>query len=363
MAGADSEAQVGDLEREAVGRQGTSARVTIVDVAREAGVGPSTVSKALNDGRGSAAVRRRVEDAAARLGYRPNQRARGLRRSESRSIGVLIPDLGNPVFLPFLRAVEHAAQARGYVVLIADGQRSDAAEADALERFFDQGVDGLLLAGPVTADSLRPYLDHGIPVAPSASPTDRAVAGHWERAEAAATGEMTQRLLALGHRSFLFVRVPGIKGREGRRYRRSRLGALSTALDDAGAQLAVTVVDPTRGREGGIAALRAAVTEHRPTAVVCATHLLAPWLLNALDDARLRLPDDVSIVVYGDSDWARAYQPPLSVVSHDTYAEGLDLATGLLDTIRGETTRAAGTVEARFVERGTCGPPPPPSGA
>ena len=336
---------------------GPTARVTIVDVAREAGVGPSTVSKVLNGGRGSAAVRRRVEDAAARLAYRPNQRARGLRRSESRSIGVLIPDLANPVFLPFLRAVEHAAQARGYVVLIADGQRSDDVEADALERFFDQGVDGLLLGGPVTAESLRPYLDHGVPVAPSASRTDREVAGHWERAEAAATREMAAHLLALGHRRFLLVGTPRLKGREGRRYRRSRLGALSTALDAVGAELVVSVVDPLRGRDEGIATLREAVTEHRPTAVVCATHLLAPWLLNALDDEDRRVPDDVSVVVYGDSDWARAHQPPLGVVSHDTYAEGFDLATGLLDTVSGEVTRPVGTVEARFVARGTCAPP------
>jgi LacI family transcriptional regulator len=338
------------------GGPGSAARVTIVDVAREAGVGPSTVSKALNDGRGSAAVRRRVEDAATRLGYRPNQRARGLRRSESRSIGVLIPDLANPAFLPFLRAVEHAAQARGYVVLIADGQRSDALEAGALERFFDQGVDGLLLGGPVTADGLRPYLDHGVPVAPSASRTDREVAAHWERAEAAATREMAARLLELGHRKLLFARTPGIKGREGRRYRRSRLGTLSTALDAARAELVASVVDPTRGRDEGIATLRAALAEHRPTAVVCATHLLAPWLLNALADAHRRVPDDVSVVVYGDSDWARAHQPPLAVVSHDTYAEGYELATGLLATISGEVVAPAGAIEARFVERGTCGP-------
>ena len=98
------------------------------------------------------------------------------------------------------------------------------------------------------------------------------------------------------------------------------------------------------------------MTEPGPTAVVCATHLLAPWLLNALDAEERGVPDDVSVVVYGDSDWARAHQPPLSVVSHDTYAEGFDLAIGLLDAIAGTATRPVRTVEARFVERGTCGP-------
>ncbi len=336
------------------GREGRPARVTIVDVAREAGVGPSTVSKALNDGRGSAGVRRRVQDAADRLGYRPNQRARGLRRSESRSIGVLVPDLANPVYLPFLRVVEHAAQARGYVVLIADGQRSDAVEQAALERFFDQEVDGLLLGGPVTADSLRLYLDHGVPVVPSTSASEQDMARHWEQAEAPATREMAERLTELGHRRFVIVRTPA--GRQARRYRRSRLGALATVLDASGAELSSVVIDPDVGREAGIDALRTAVSKARPTAVVCATHLLAPWLLNALDDAHLRVPDDISVVVYGDSDWARAHRPPLSVVCHDTYAEGHDLAAALLDAIGGGPEPGRGSVEARFVERGTCAP-------
>jgi LacI family transcriptional regulator len=320
-------------------RPARAARVTIGDVARVAGVRPSTVSKALNGGRGSADVRARVERAVAELGYRPNEQARALRRSRSRSLGLLIPDLANPVYLPMLRGAERAARDRGYVVLVADGQRSDAAESAALDRFFDQGVDGLLLAGPVPAGSLARFLDNGVPVAPP--PADRARA--WERAESRATREMARRLVDLGHRHVTFVAPPQ-----------------PTVLREAGAELAVRGVDPALGFEACRAALADVVRGTPSTALVCGDHLLVPPLLAALAGASRRLPEDVSLVAYGDSDWARAYRPPLSVVGADTYAIGHALATALLASLEApeDAGSDAGEPTIRYVERGTCGPPP-----
>jgi LacI family transcriptional regulator len=313
------------------------------------------VSKALNEGRGSAEVRRRVERAATRLGYRPNQRARGLRRAESRAIGLLVPDLANPSFLPMVRGVEHAAHERGYVVLIADGQRSGDAEQAALERFFDQGVDGLLLAGAVPPGTLRQYLDHGVPIAPA---PDAHSGRDWEAGEAHATQAMAERLLELGHRRFVFVGTPQPLGQPGRRYRRSRVGALAAPLERAGATLTFALVDPRRGLDATIEELRTALSEGSPTAVICGSHLLAPNVLLALDAARLRVPRDVSLVVYGDSDWARAYRPPLSVVRRDTYAEGFELATALLDTIAGTPHTETHPPAAEWVERRSIAPAP-----
>ncbi len=329
----------------------SAGRVTILDVAHAAGVQPSTVSKALNNGRGSPDVRRRVEEAASRLGYRPNQRARGLRRSESRSIGVLIPDLANPVYLPFLRGVEQAAQERGYAVLIADGQGTHDPTTAALERFFDQGVDGLVLGGAVDPPSLALYLDHGVPIAPSLADGGRDLLRHWGQGERDATTAMGRRLLELGHRRVAFIGTPLPPGPQGLRYRQSRLDALGETLTAAGATLAVALVDPAAGFDGCRAALVDAVTTGAPTAIVCANHLVTPWLLMAIDDAGLQIPQDRSVVVYGDSDWARAYRPSLSVVRRDAHAEGYDLTSSMLDEIAGSDGPRRGTIEARFLER------------
>jgi LacI family transcriptional regulator len=336
-----------------------AARVTIRDVARAAGVRPSTVSKALNGGRGSADVRARVERAATELGYRPNEQARALRRSRSRSLGLLLPDLANPVYLPLLRGAEHAARDRGYVVLVADGLRSDDAEAAALDRFFDQGVDGLLLAGPVPPGSLARFVDHGVPIAPP--PSDRAQA--WERAEARATRTMAQRLVELGHRHITFISPPQPKGPQGQAYRRSRFDALVDVLRGADVELAVRGVDPALGFEECSARLGDAVRASPSTALVCADHLLVPPLLVALAGAGRRLPDDVTLVAFGDSDWARAYLPPISVVGADTYGVGHWLATTLLDVIDGGDPRPPAEPTIEYVERGSCGPaaPTPPT--
>ncbi len=300
-------------------------RATILDVARAAGVTPSTVSKALNAGQGSADVRARVAAAAARLDYRPDQRARGLRRAESRSIGVLVPDLANPVFLPFLRGVESLAQERGYVVLIADGQRSGAVQREAVTRLFDQGVDGLVLGGPFEPDLFDRFLEHGVPVAPLVLDARGRRVRHWEAGEAGATGEMADRLLALGHRRFAFVGVPTPRGSSTRAYRRSRLGVL-----------------------------RAFLAESEPTAAICGSHVLVPWTLVALRDARLRVPRDVSVVAYGDSDWALAYGTELSVVTRDLAREGRELASNLLDELAGEAPAAPVGVVSHYIERGSC---------
>jgi LacI family transcriptional regulator len=334
-------------------------RVTIVDVARAAGVQPSTVSKALNEGRGSPEVRRRVDEAVARLGYRPSLRAQGLRTSQSRSIGVLVPDLVNPSYLSLLRGVENVARERGYVVLVADGQRSSDAQTAALERFFEHGVDGLVLGGPVPAEALRLHLEHGVPIAPAVSDYERTLARHWEQGEAAATREMGRRLLDLGHRRFAFVSTPQLRG--GGRFRRGRLGALWRVLDDAGAELVVSLVDPDRDPDGcaaQLAGLLADEAEGAPTALVCANQIVAPWLLIAARDAGRQVPDDVSLVVYGDTDWARAHPPPLSVITRDTFAEGQSLAASLLDAVAGIESPRRPAPEARYVERGSCGPPP-----
>jgi LacI family transcriptional regulator len=332
-------------------------RVTILDVANAAGVKPSTVSKALNDGRGSAEVRRRIDEAVSRLGYRPNQQARGLRRSESRSIGVLIPDLANPVFLPFLRGVEHAAQERGYVVLITDGQRSHDPATTGLGRFFDQGVDGLVLGGPVPPESLQLYIDHGVPTAPSLTDGGRDLARHWGQGESDATAEMARRLLDLGHRRFSFVTTPPPPGQEGRRYGAGRLGPLVAAIKEREAELSISLIDPVAGFEACRSDLVKAVVETSPTALVCSNHVLAPWLLMAIDRAGLTVPDDVSLVLYGDSDWARAHRPALSVIRRDAYAEGYDLTASMLDEIAGLDAPRRGVIDARFVDRDSCAAP------
>ena len=124
-------------------------RVTIDDVARLAEVHKATVSRALNArtrDQVNAETLKRVKRAARQLGYVPNAMARGLRTSRSMTIGVIIPDLMNPIFPPMVRGIEHVLQPRGYTVLVANTDSHDEVEVSAFESLLQRRVDGFILA-------------------------------------------------------------------------------------------------------------------------------------------------------------------------------------------------------------------------
>jgi DNA-binding LacI/PurR family transcriptional regulator len=176
--------------------------------------------------------------------------------------------------------------------------------------------------------------------------------------EAAATEQMASRLLALGHRRLTFVSPPQPTGTTGRRYRRGRYGTLRRVVDAAGGTLTVAMVDPLDGFDDGVATLVRALEADRPTAVVCASQLLTPWILTALHTSGRCVPKDVSVVAYGDSDWAIAHQPSLSVIARDTFAEGRELATRLFAEIDGDELPPMAGAEAQFIERASCAATP-----
>src|SRR5690242_850396 len=127
--------------------------VTLKDVARRAGVHPATASRALSPETRllvSDATARRVMDAAAALGYRPNAVARSLRTRRSHTIGVLIPDLNNPLFPPMVRGLEDRLAADGYVTLIGNTDADDDREQMVFELMRARHVDGFVLATATT---------------------------------------------------------------------------------------------------------------------------------------------------------------------------------------------------------------------
>src|ERR1700751_4068825 len=124
-------------------------RVTIVDVARRAGVHWSTVSRALNPDKRhliSPDMIERVEACVRELGYRANALASGLRTQRSRTIGVIVSNLGDPVHPPIVRAIEERFAEIGYVTLVGNTDNYPERQAALIDRFIAQGVDGLIVA-------------------------------------------------------------------------------------------------------------------------------------------------------------------------------------------------------------------------
>jgi DNA-binding LacI/PurR family transcriptional regulator len=314
------------------GRTGTAGRVRMQQVADAAGVSTATVSRVLSGtGYSSPAARARVTDVAARLDYRPDALARGLRRQQGSVLGILVPDLTNPTTLSFIRGVQHVAQRSGYAVAIADAQRDATTERRQLEMFQSQRVAAVIVGGLMQDPSALSIVEEGGSLV-ARSLAD--LAGH-SATEQRAISEAVADLFERGHRRVLFAsRAPVSDLDPPATLTEARRRAVLAAAGQHGMHVAQCRVSKyltateTAQRLGGVLGKPGA-----PQALICASHGLAPQLLGGITTLGLAIPGELSFVTFGDSEWAAAYRPPLAVILLDRYQEARRLTHDLLVTL------------------------------
>lgn len=321
----------------------SSSAVTIRDVALAAGVHVSTVSRALNpDKRGliSAEVLRVVEEAALKLGYRPNRAASALRTGRTQTIGVLLPDITNPVFPPILQGIEASAAARGYFVFVTNVV--DAALARPIvERMLAQRVDGLVMAIATRDDPLVDYIAkagmHAVLVN-RADETGRLPAVVSD--DRLAMKLAVDHLVATGHRRIGHLAGPqnvptGVGRRQG----------VEQALRDRGLEMACVAECEGYTREAGRAAMRTLLAQHeRPEAVVCCNDLVALGAYDVLHELGIRVPQDISITGHNDMPLVDMVNPPLTTIRLPHRELGWRAAEMLFDEIEGRALSASTVV-------------------
>ena len=296
---------------------------TIMDVARLAQVSRSTASRVLNGYTGTpAAVRERVLAAARALGYEPDAAARGLARGRTENIGVVVADVGDPFFAPFLRGAGEAAAAAGYSLTITSGDW--AREEAAFFRLVRQRrADGLLFISgrelsPGLAEALRQCELPMVMVDRDEDewdlPIDRVDANNRE-----AMADLVQWLFSQGHERIAFVGGPGDLPAAVRRLEGYRLG-----LERSGLTFRPELVIPGDLRlSGGQQALGVIASQNpRPTAVIAANDLMAIGILKAASAARIRVPDDLSVVGVDDIPAASWVTPELTTLHQPCYEMG-----------------------------------------
>ena len=317
----------------------------------------ATASRALGDGRlVRPETRARVEGAAAELGYRPLRSARVLRGARAKLIGVMVPDIAQPVYGPWLRGAGEAAQMRDYVLVVCDGQNSMRVMATQLDRLFDERVDGLLLAGSTPAPrQIRRFLDSGVPIAPEIR-SRRSGENLRASLDRPATREAFDRLVALGHRRIAYLARVERDERYLPTLQRLRIECLREALATVGRRLAPGAVLPVEGHEEAEAVLRRVLRRaRRPSALVAGGEVLTPAVLASVAEAGLAVPADVSVLSFEDSPWERAHLPPISVVRHDVHGLAHALVTHLIDRIEDRRPiRPVPGFPAEFVDRASC---------
>jgi len=297
-------------------RSGNAApRPTILDVARRAGVSLGTVSNVLNGNRNVSARRREKVDAAiSSLGYVPNGLAQSLRRQRSRVIGRCLPLSSNAYFAALLEAFETIAAAQGYELMQVLSRHDPALELRRILALIARQVDGLIVVP--CADSHATFdaiARAGVP----AVMVDRAAADerfdYVTQDDRGAMAEVTEALLARGHRRLLFiVRHPNLVTT------RDRIaGFRAAAAGGRGATADLLVRDPDDAVFARAFAARMQDAE-APTAVVASNSDLALAVLRNLRELGLRCPDDVSLLAFDAPAWADVLTPPLAVVRPPT---------------------------------------------
>lgn len=332
-------------------------RVTSHDVARAAGVSQSTVSRALRSPNGvSHKLRERVLSAAQSLGYTPSEIGRSLVTQSTRTIGMVVTDLGN-VFYPFLIAPLHDELSDfGYRMLLF----TDADSPDASLRLLDSSVDGAVLT-TTTLDSPLPrrLQEGGLPFVFLARESDDVAADAAIVDNTLGASLLANEILRLGHRAIGAMLGPQntSTGRDRRRGLRVTLAAGGVNFDDLPVHEGPYV--PDTGYHG-MQALMAA--DHRPTVVVCGNDSIALGALNAARALGLAVPEDVSIVGFDDLPIASWELVQLTTVRQPMNEMARVAGRTLVRRIEGqaEPGRIERTVfEPQLIVRRTLAPPRP----
>jgi len=333
---------------------------TLRDVAAAARVHPATASRALSPETRimvSEQTARRVTEAAAALGYRPNPVARSLRTRRSHMVGVLIPDLNNPLFPPIVRGLEDRLAAAGYVALLGNTDGDSGKEQNIFEQMRARHVDGFVLAtaherNPVLAEAARA----GLPVV-----LMNRLAPDGSFSSVSADNEQGMRmavahLAALGHTRIAHIAgPPQVSTGEGRR--RGFLAGMAAAGLATGGELIVTATGYTVD-EGTRCCRELLAGGARCTALAAANDMLAVGCYAALDEAGLRCPDDLSLVGFNDMPFVDRLRPPLTTVRFPHYQLGTEAAQLLLERITGRDQPVKILYLApELVVRGTTAPP------
>lgn len=302
--------------------------VTIMDVAREAGVAASTVSRALsNPDRVNVVTREHVQQVAARLGYRPSPAARALGTGRTSTLALVLPDITNPYFAGLIRGAERQAEATGHILVIGNSEESARAEARMVERLAPS-VDGFLLGSSRLPDAkivqfsaLRPVVlvNRRVPSVTSVSPDQQD-----------GTRQIVEHLVALGHQRAIFLAGPP----------QSWLGGQRWAGISAAARrhhLTVRRLGPyAPSLDGGFLAGEAALADGA-TAVIAHNDLMAIGALRRLRSRGVSVPGDVSIVGFDNIFGADFCDPPLTTLSDRTEQAGRSAVDLLVALVRDQS--------------------------
>jgi len=313
--------------------------VTIKDIAKQAGVSHSTVSRALH---GSPLISdetiERIRQIAVEMGYFPSAAARSLKTNRSRALGVIVSAIDDPFFSEILQGIEEIAQERGYSLLMAASQRAPEREQAIVQDMRERHVDGLIIcSGSFNASQQRKLLEFGIPIVVINNQAAEEYRYSIYHDDVDGSRQVTRHLIELRHQRIAYL-GNSLSGRT----TLDRLTGFRQEMDAAGLAIPAEYMHEIPGGrpEDGLVALNHFLSlPQRPTALFCFNDMLAIGVLNGLNMAGIRVPEDISVVGFDNIIFSAYTNPPLTTLDqpkHYIGAEAARLILGLLDSLTGE---------------------------
>jgi LacI family transcriptional regulator len=329
---------------------------TIRHVARLAGVAPTTVSRVINNtGYISDETRKRVTAAIKKLGYVPNSLARSLRSRRTGMLALVVTDITNPFFTLIARGVEDTANDAGFCVIFCNTDESEVKEQEYVNLLLQKQVDGILLVPACsTANSLRLIQAQATPVVV----IDRRVPGtNVDNVRCDSEGgayQLVQLLVKLGHRH-----IAMLSGPQGVSTADDRIAGYKRALAEAVPAPAVPLVycGMFTHASGFELARQMLTAQPRPTAMFAANNFIAMGALKALQEAGVRVPEDIALVSFDDLPPAMVISPFLTAVAQPAYEMGRVATNRLLAQLAGSKSFKETVLPAEMIVRTSSGGP------
>ncbi|MGF1470935.1 MAG: LacI family DNA-binding transcriptional regulator [Rubrobacteraceae bacterium] len=327
---------------------------TISDIARLAGVSPTTVSFVLNEVSGSGIseeTQSRVKSFAHELGYRPNATAKLLRTNRSHTIGFVTDEIASTPFAGnVIKGAQDAAWDNEKILMIVNTDRNQEIKESAVEMILERRVEGIIYAAMYHQAVEPPTRSHEVPLvlldcfsedlAFTSVVPDEVSGGH----------TATEVLLAKGHRKIGFINLtPGLPAAVG------RLEGYKQALAEYGVGFDASLVKYSDGTANGgyLCALEMLRREELPTAIFCGTDHVAMGTYEALKERGLNIPEDVAIVGFDNQELIAPHlRPPLSTVALPHYEMGQRAVEHLIrQAAHAQSTPVQHTIACPYVER------------
>jgi DNA-binding LacI/PurR family transcriptional regulator len=318
-------------------------RVTIDDVAKQAGVSKTTVSRILNGNfsQTTEETKERVQKIIRQLNYHPNPMARGLKLMRTKIIGIVLSNLSNPFWATVLEGVEDTCRSSGYSLMICNSNEDSSREAELFQDFQLRQVDGIIVNPTVNNRALFEELEQkryplvAINRRIEGVEVDYVVVDNHKGAKLA-----VDHLVQAGKKNIVaFVYEPnGISTWQ------ERISGFEKALSEHGNTVDGSVIEVKyqigKAKEAAIEYFKASKAD----AVFCTNNMMTLEILEAFKELNIRIPEDVALIGYDETVWAKHLNPPLTTVKQPAYEMGVIAAKQLIKKINSKTKRKPKTV-------------------